>query len=97
MGAVESLVSLADVQAARQRIEGRVLRTPLVSLTGTCLRLKAENLQPIGAFKLRGAFNALLSLSQEERSRGVIADSSGNHAQAIAYAARDSRPTCRPS
>ena len=89
MGAVEVLVSLAEVEMARERIEGRVLRTPLVTLTGTGLRLKAESLQPIGAFKLRGAFNALLSLSQEERSRGVIADSSGNHAQAIAYAARD--------
>jgi len=84
----ERLVTLADVEAARERIAGRVLRTPLVELRGTGLRLKAESLQPIGAFKLRGAFNALLSLTAEERSRGVIADSSGNHAQAVAYAAR---------
>jgi threonine dehydratase len=84
----QPLVTLADVEAARERISGRVLRTPLVELSGTGLRLKAESLQPIGAFKLRGAFNALLSLSEEERSRGVIADSSGNHAQAVAYAAR---------
>jgi threonine dehydratase len=84
----ERLVTLADLEAARERIAGRVLRTPLVELPRTGLRLKAESLQPIGAFKLRGAFNALLSLPQEERSRGVIADSSGNHAQAIAYAAR---------
>ena len=84
----ERLVTLADVDAARARITCRVLRTPLVELAGTGLRLKAESLQPIGAFKLRGAFNALLSLTAEERSRGVIADSSGNHAQAVAYAAR---------
>jgi len=84
----ERLVTLADVVAARERIAGCVLRTPLVELRGTGLRLKAESLQPIGAFKLRGAFNALLSLPAEERSRGVIADSSGNHAQAVAYAAR---------
>jgi threonine dehydratase len=84
----EPLVTLADVEAARERIAGRVVRTPLVELPGTGLRLKAESLQPIGAFKLRGAFNALLSLTADERLRGVIADSSGNHAQALAYAAR---------
>jgi threonine dehydratase len=84
----ERLVTLADIEAARDRIAGRVLRTPLVELPGTGLRLKPESLQPIGAFKLRGAFNALLALPAEERSRGVIADSSGNHAQAVAYAAR---------
>jgi threonine dehydratase len=84
----ERLVTLADVEAARERIAGRVLRTPLVELRGSGLRLKAESLQPIGAFKLRGAFNALLSLTADERTRGVIADSSGNHAQAVAYAAR---------
>jgi threonine dehydratase len=84
----QPLVTLADVEAARERIAGRVLRTPLVELPGTGLRLKPESLQPIGAFKLRGAFNALLSLPPEERSRGVIADSSGNPAQAVAYAAR---------
>lgn len=84
----DRLVTLADVEAARERIAGRVLRTPLVELPGSGLRLKAESLQAIGAFKLRGAFNALLSLSVDERARGVIADSSGNHAQAVAYAAR---------
>lgn len=84
----DALVSLADVQAARDRIAGRVLRTPLVELVGSDLALKAESLQPIGAFKLRGAFSALLALSPDDLARGVVADSSGNHAQAVAYAAR---------
>ncbi len=52
------------------------------------LRLKAETLHPIGAFKIRGAFNAILSLTDEARAAGVVAHSSGNHAQAVAYAAK---------
>ena len=70
------------------------MRTPVVeasefnSLNGRRLFLKLENLQPIGAFKLRGAYNKIASLSPEERGRGVIAYSSGNHAQGVAYAAR---------
>jgi threonine dehydratase len=63
-----------------------VKQTPIVAMTPTGLRLKAESLHPTGAFKLRGAFNAILSLSDGERKRGVIAHSSGNHAQAVAYA-----------
>jgi threonine dehydratase len=59
-----------------------------VALTPTGIGLKAENLHPIGAFKIRGAFNALLSLNEGERRRGVVAHSSGNHAQAVAYAAK---------
>jgi threonine dehydratase len=80
--------NLSQIQAAANRIEGHVLRTPLVTLPGHDVRLKAENLQPSGAFKLRGAFNAMLSLDRVMRERGVVAHSSGNHAMAVAYAAR---------
>jgi threonine dehydratase len=81
------LLSLDAVRAAQARIRPYVHETPLVAMTPTGLRLKAENLHPVGAFKLRGAFNAILLLGEEERRRGVIAHSSGNHAQAVAYAA----------
>lgn len=83
----QPLLSLALIRQAKERISPYVRQTPLVAMTPTGLLLKAESLHPVGAFKLRGAFNALLSLSNEERSRGVIAHSSGNHAQAVAYAA----------
>ena len=86
------MITLADLQEARNRIEGVVLRTPLVPLhdgsTSEPLYLKAENLQPVGAFKLRGAYNKIASLTAEEKKRGVIAFSSGNHAQGVAYAAQ---------
>jgi len=82
-----SLLSLELIRQARERISPYVRQTPIVAMTPTGLLLKAESLHPVGAFKLRGAFNALLSLSNEERRRGVIAHSSGNHAQAVAYAA----------
>ena len=85
------MITLADLQEARNRIRGVVLRTPLVPLRDTPsgpLHLKAENLQPVGAFKLRGAYNKIASLAAEEKGRGVIAFSSGNHAQGVAYAAR---------
>jgi threonine dehydratase len=65
-----------------------VARTPLIPFPGENLWLKAENLHPTGAFKLRGAFNKLLSLTMEQRASGVVAHSSGNHAGAVAYAAR---------
>jgi len=81
------LLSLDDFRASASRIAPFVGMTPIVAMTPTGLRLKAESLQPIGAFKLRGAFNAILSLSEEARARGVVAHSSGNHAQAVAYAA----------
>ncbi len=81
------LVGLNEIRAAADRIAPHIFRTPIVPMTPTGVKLKAENLQPIGAFKIRGAFNAILSLSEEERRRGVIAHSSGNHAQAVAYAA----------
>src|SRR5581483_12075506 len=82
------LVSLNAIRAAADRIAPYVFKTPMVPMTPSGLRLKAENLQPVGAFKIRGAFNAILSLNDDERKRGVIAHSSGNHAQAVAYAAQ---------
>lgn len=82
------LLTLDDVAAARARIGGRALRTPLVELAGEGLLLKAESLQPTGAFKLRGATSAIEALDADARSRGVVSDSSGNHAQAVAFAAR---------
>ncbi len=84
------MVTLSDIREARARIDGVTVRTPLLSLEyeGRTLYVKPENLQPIGAFKLRGAYNKIASLSDEERVRGVITYSSGNHAQGVAYAAR---------
>jgi threonine dehydratase len=85
------LIELEDLLAAQQRIRGVAFRTPLVPCPGgdegRTLYLKAENLQPTGAFKLRGAYNKISSLPPEERRRGVVAHSSGNHARAVAYAA----------
>jgi threo-3-hydroxy-L-aspartate ammonia-lyase len=81
------MITLEAIGAAARRISPYVNPTPLVAMTPTGVRLKAENLHPIGAFKIRGAFNAILSLTDEQRARGVIAYSSGNHAQAVAYAA----------
>lgn len=84
-----------DVRAAQRRLVGHVHHTPvhtsrrLDSATGAQVFLKCENFQRTGSFKARGAFNALLRLPAEERRRGVVAYSSGNHAQAIALAARD--------
>jgi threonine dehydratase len=86
--------TIDDIRAAAQRIEGAVIRTPmLVSRTlseiiGTEVWLKFENLQFTAAYKERGALNKLLQLSPEERARGVIAASAGNHAQAVAYHAK---------
>jgi threonine dehydratase len=88
-------VTLADVQAAANCLMGVALRTPLLGfgpfdddLGAPRVWLKPENLQPIGAFKIRGAYNALATLSPEERARGVVTHSSGNHAQGVARAAR---------
>lgn len=79
-----------DVLSARERIAGQVERTPLIEseIGGVRVWLKCECLQTGGAFKLRGAANRLLQLSAEERTRGVVAFSSGNHARGIAIAAR---------
>src|SRR5947209_8471136 len=88
-----NLVTLEEIRAAQQRIRGVALRTPLTRMGAPRegraeLYLKLENLQPIGSFKLRGAYNKIASLTEEERRRGVITYSSGNHAQGVAYAAR---------
>lgn len=84
-------LSLADIRAAADRLKPYVLPTPIVSgegLTGPGVWLKAENLQRTGSFKARGAVNAVLQLSPEQRRRGVITLSAGNHGQALAYAAQ---------
>jgi threonine dehydratase len=89
----DDLVSIDDIRAAAERIGGRVVRTPLVPYAAAAsdrpLFLKPENLQPTGAFKLRGAFNAILQRLDEARARGVATHSSGNHARAIAWVARE--------
>ncbi len=86
------MIHQEDIDAARRRLQGVALRTPLVPCPGGNgrhrLYFKPESLQPTGAFKLRGAYNKISSLGPEERRRGVVAHSSGNHAQAVAYAAR---------
>jgi threonine dehydratase len=88
------MITLADVEAAAKRLYGRVLRTPTLashaisSATGADVVLKFENLQVTGAFKERGAANRLALLSDDERARGVIAMSAGNHAQAVARHAK---------
>ena len=86
--------TLADIQAARERIRGAARETPVYvsesfeRMTGREVWLKAENLQRTGSFKIRGAVNCVASLSDEERAAGVVAVSAGNHAQAVAWAAR---------
>jgi threonine dehydratase len=88
------MIGIDDVRAAAARIEGIAHRTPVLTsrhldeLTGARVFLKAENLQRVGAFKFRGAANAVACLTDAERARGVATVSSGNHAQALALAAR---------
>jgi len=84
------LVTLEDIRAAAERLRGVIVETPLVGFGPPEDRrfIKAESLQPIGAFKLRGAYAAIASLPPEARARGVISYSSGNHAQGVARAAR---------
>ena len=86
------LVGLDAIRDAAERLQGIAIRTPLVAFGslpgGARVLLKAESLQPIGAFKIRGAYNAIALLSPEERERGVVTHSSGNHAQGVARAAR---------
>jgi len=86
----EPLVGLAQIRAAAALLAGVALRTPLVGFGDPDQRrfLKAESLQPIGAFKIRGAYVAVAGLAPAERARGVITYSSGNHAQGVARAAR---------
>ena len=84
------MIGLADIQAAAKRIQGKVIRTPMMysdsisRVVGTEVFLKLDNLQATGAFKERGAANRLAMLTEEERRRGVVAMSAGNHAQAVA-------------
>src|ERR1700688_2109631 len=86
--------SFAEIRAAHQRIAGHIHRTPVATsasldaLAGARLYFKCENLQRSGSFKMRGASNAVLSLSEQEAARGVLTHSSGNHAAALALAAR---------
>ncbi|AGZ41998.1 pyridoxal-phosphate dependent enzyme [Actinoplanes friuliensis] len=88
-------VTLDDVHDAAARLKGVAHRTPVLrsrtldALVGAEVHLKAENLQRVGAFKFRGAYNAVARLSPEQRDRGVASFSSGNHAQALALAARE--------
>jgi threonine dehydratase len=89
-----TMVTLSDIREAQTRLRGVALHTKLIESKlrlpsdDRQLFLKPENLQPIGAFKLRGAYNKIASLTPEARSRGVITYSSGNHGQGVAYAAR---------
>src|SRR5438309_6764324 len=92
MTTTDSLISLDDVHRARERIGGRLHRTPLLSSAtlseriGVDVRFKAELLQHTGSFKPRGVLNKLATLTDEEKQRGVISISADNHAQALAYA-----------
>src|SRR6476659_7377042 len=85
-------IELSEIQEARKRIAGTIVRTPLLRLElgpdFPDIRLKLENLQPINAYKLRGAANAVAMLSESERKRGVWTISAGNAGQGVAYAAR---------
>ena len=87
------MITLSDLETAQLRLKGVTVHTKLIEFA-LCkedprqLLLKPENKQPIGAFKLRGAYNKIASLSEDERKHGVISYSSGNHAQGVAYAAR---------
>ena len=86
------MITLKDVQIARERIAPYILHTPTIrvpaldDIAGCQVYLKLDCTQITGSFKLRGALNCMLALSDEERARGVTAPSSGNHAQALAYA-----------
>ena len=94
-------VGFDDVARAHERIKGAAHRTPVLTSatvdarTGAKVFFKPENLQRMGAFKFRGAYNALSQLGAEEKRRGVVAFSSGNHAQAVALAGRLDRKSTR--
>jgi len=91
-------ITLSEIRAARDRIAGTIVRTPLVRLElgpdFPDIRLKLENLQPINAYKLRGAANAVAMLSEADRQRGVWTISAGNAGQGVAYAARKAGVPC---
>jgi len=94
------MIGLGQIRTAAQRIAGKVHHTPLFGSSqigaraGVRLSLKCENLQKTGSFKPRGALNKVLSLSDEERGRGLVTVSAGNHAQAVAWAARIAGALC---
>jgi len=91
---MDDIPAFTDILAAHRRIKPYLPRTPLHSypavnaLIGTEVYIKHENYQPVGAFKVRGGINLMSQLSPEEKARGVIASSTGNHGQSVAYAAR---------
>jgi threonine dehydratase len=95
-----SMVALSDIEAAFERVKDSVVKTPVMTsttidaLTGSNVFFKCENFQRVGAFKFRGAFNAVSLLTDEERQRGVITHSSGNHAQALAFASSKQGVRC---
>ena len=88
------MISFDDIAGAHERIKAQAKRTPVLTsatvdaLTGASVFFKCENFQRMGAFKFRGAFNALSQLNEEQKRRGVVAFSSGNHAQAVALSGR---------
>src|SRR5215468_1644518 len=94
------MVELARIEEAARRIAGHVHRTPMLTSaslgerTGVELHLKCESLQKTGSFKPRGALNRILTFPEEERRRGLITVSAGNHAQAVAWAARKAGSPC---
>jgi threonine dehydratase len=94
MNAVAPAVTLADIEAAAERLKGHAVETPLIESpalserAGLRVLIKPETLQRVGAFKFRGAYNRLVQLDGDQRKRGVVAFSSGNHAQGVALAAR---------
>src|SRR5437763_16552222 len=91
-------IELSDIREARKRIAGTIVRTPLLRLElgpdFPAIHLKLENLQPMNAYKLRGAANAVAMLSESERRRGVWTISAGNAGQGVAYAAREAGVPC---
>lgn len=97
---MKAVIPLTQIRAAAERLAGRIHRTPMFSATalgsraGARLHLKCENFQKTGSFKPRGALNKVLSLSPEERARGLVTVSAGNHAQALAWAARIAGAAC---
>jgi threonine dehydratase len=94
------MIPLADIQAAAERLRGRLHRTPILTArslgerAGVSLSLKCECFQKTGSFKPRGALNKVLSLDEDERAKGLVTVSAGNHAQAVAWAAREARVPC---
>ncbi|MFX4262865.1 threonine ammonia-lyase [Pelotomaculum propionicicum] len=89
----EAALTIEKIEVARKRLDGVAYHTPLdystsfSEMSGSAVYLKLENMQKTGSFKIRGAYNKVMSLGDKERSRGVIAASAGNHAQGVAYAA----------